>query len=451
MFDHDSSIELLAEELDEDEKLYRLTAKLHREWVESDRQVVPNDLESIAPGLFLAAILFGIDRSALNGHDAVRVMRSNARLEAHYAAEKIGVMAELAYCPPGGPRADVVRDPVEVEFVSVEIATALKLTRRAADSQLGFAFELRHRLPAVWELLHAGDIDIPRARIIVDGTDELGSDASRRVVDRIVDRAPNLTTGQLAARIRRLCVQTDPDGAKTRYQNAVEERRIVSQADVDGTASLFGLKLAPDRVAGVTRRINKIARGLNRSSDPRTIDQIRADVFLDLLSGVDLNVSGQRAVVDIVVDLETLTGLSETPGEIAGYGPVVADIARQVAQEQDNAEWRWTVVDPETNQVIGNGITTRRPCAAQKRRVQTRYRTCVFPGCRMPATDCDIDHTLAYQDGGLTTDCNLAPLCRYHHRAKHQAPWKPLRLPSGDHQFTSPLGHIYTTSGIPPP
>ena len=69
----------------------------------------------------------------------------------------------------------------------------------------------------------------------------------------------------------------------------------------------------------------------------------------------------------------------------------------------------------------------------------------------MPATDCDIDHTLAYQDGGLTTDCNLAPLCRYHHRAKHQAPWKPLRLPSGDHQFTSPLGHIYTTSGIPPP
>jgi hypothetical protein len=271
------------------------------------------------------------------------------------------------------------------------------------------------------------------------------------VVDRIVDRAPNLTTGQLAARIRRLCIQTDPDEAKTRYQNAVEERRIVSQADVDGTASLFGLKLAPDRVAGVTRRINKIARGLNRSNDPRTIDQIRADVFLDLLSGVDLNVSGQRAVVDIVVDLETLTGLSETPGEIPGYGPVIADIARQVAQEQDNAEWRWTVVDRETNQVIGNGITTRRPCAAQKRRVRTRYRTCVFPGCRMPATDCDIDHTVAYQDGGPTTDCNLAPLCRYHHRAKHQAPRKPLRLPSGDHQVTSPLGHIYTTSGIPPP
>jgi hypothetical protein len=442
----------LAGELDEDEKLYRLTqTELRRESVESDRHVVPDDLEMISPGPFLAAILSGIDRSRLNGHDTVRVMQSHSRLETHYAAEKIAVMAELAYCPPGGPRDDVVRDPVEVEFVSVEIATALKLTRRAADSQLGFALELRERIPRVWELLDSGVIDVPRARIIVDGTDHLDADTARGVVDRIVDRAPNLTTGQLAARIRRLCIQTDPDEAKTRYQNAVEERRIVSQADVDGTASLFGLKLAPDRVAGVTRRINKIARGLNRSNDPRTIDQIRADVFLDLLSGVDLNVSGQRAVVDIVVDLETLTGLSETPGEILGYGPVIADIARQVAQEQDNAEWRWTVVDRETNQVIGNGITTRRPCAAQKRRVRTRYRTCVFPGCRMPATDCDIDHTVAYQDGGPTTDCNLAPLCRYHHRAKHQAPWKPLRLPSGDHQFTSPLGHIYTTSGIPPP
>ena len=69
----------------------------------------------------------------------------------------------------------------------------------------------------------------------------------------------------------------------------------------------------------------------------------------------------------------------------------------------------------------------------------------------MPSIECDIDHTVAVIDGGPTTDCNLAPLCRHHHRAKHEAHWKPRRLPNGDHQFTSPLGHTYTTSGRGPP
>ncbi|MCH7900361.1 MAG: HNH endonuclease, partial [Acidobacteria bacterium] len=114
------------------------------------------------------------------------------------------------------------------------------------------------------------------------------------------------------------------------------------------------------------------------------------------------------------------------------------------------AEWRYTVTDPDTTQVIHTGTTTRRPTTALKRYVQAAYRHCVFPGCRMPSADCDLDHTVAVKDGGPTTENNLAPLCRHHHRAKHQAPWKPRRLPNGDHQFTSPLGHTYITSGRSP-
>ncbi|MCH7901847.1 MAG: DUF222 domain-containing protein, partial [Acidobacteria bacterium] len=171
------------------------------------------------------------------------------------------------------------------------------------------------------------------------------------------------------------------------------ERRVFSQADVEGTASLFGLKLEPHRVTAVTRRINQMARGLQHSDDPRTLDQIRADVFLDLLAGVDLNTAGRQATVDITVDLETLTGLTENPGELAGFGPVIADIARQVTAEQEKAEWRYTVTDPDTTQVVHTGITTRRPTTALKRYVQARFRCCVFPGCRMPSGDCDLDHT----------------------------------------------------------
>jgi hypothetical protein len=81
-----------------------------------ERQVLPGDLELIAPGPFLAAILSGIDRSMLNGHDLVRVMKTDARLAAHFQARMLEGMAELAYCPQSGPQADVVRNPEEVEI-----------------------------------------------------------------------------------------------------------------------------------------------------------------------------------------------------------------------------------------------------------------------------------------------------------------------------------------------
>ena len=87
----------------------------------------------------------------------------------------------------------------------------------------------------------------------------------------------------------------------------------------------------------------------------------------------------------------------------------------------------------------------RKPTARQRRRIQIRDRTCVFPGCRMPARGCDIDHTKAVQDRGETCDCNLAPLCRHDHSIKHQHGWTYQRRPDGTPQWTTQLGHTYTT------
>jgi len=68
----------------------------------------------------------------------------------------------------------------------------------------------------------------------------------------------------------------------------------------------------------------------------------------------------------------------------------------------------------------------------------------------MPATDCDLDHTTRWADGGETTTNNLTPLCRHDHHIRHQAGWTHQPLPNGDHQWTTKLGHTYTTSNQPP-
>ncbi|MEV5410500.1 HNH endonuclease signature motif containing protein, partial [Thermopolyspora sp. NPDC052614] len=65
-----------------------------------------------------------------------------------------------------------------------------------------------------------------------------------------------------------------------------------------------------------------------------------------------------------------------------------------------------------------------RPGEVMRRLVQARDQTCRFPTCRRPATGCDLDHTRPYDEKGPTCPCNLAALCRRHHRLKQTDGWK---------------------------
>ena len=112
----------------------------------------------------------------------------------------------------------------------------------------------------------------------------------------------------------------------------------------------------------------------------------------------------------MTVSLDTLVELSDSPGNLGGYGPVIADIARQMALEQVDGQWTWSVTD--NDEVVATGTTRYRPTAAQRRRARADYPTCVAPGCRMPASNCDLDHRAPYSRGGRTHNDNLAPLCR---------------------------------------
>ena len=106
----------------------------------------------------------------------------------------------------------------------------------------------------MWDLLAAGVIDTRRAKTILDGTAHLCDQAAQKLVDTILDRAGQLTTGQLATLIRRLSIEVDPESAQQRYDQTVNQLRVVTEATQDGTANLLGLDLAPDRAAAASRR-----------------------------------------------------------------------------------------------------------------------------------------------------------------------------------------------------
>ena len=83
---------------------------------------------------------------------------------------------------------------------------------------------------------------------------------------------------------------------------------------------------------------------------------------------------------------------------------------------------------------VGNRLRTR---------MTLTHPTCVFPWCTRPARACDADHVIPHNKGGPTTDDNLAPLCRRHHRLKTKTPWTYHTLDTGTWLWTDPHGLTY--------
>ncbi len=81
--------------------------------------------------------------------------------------------------------------------------------------------------------------------------------------------------------------------------------------------------------------------------------------------------------------------------------------------------------------------------------VRCRDLTCRFPGCRQPATDCDLDHSIPWPNGP-TSASNPKALCREHHLLKTflggDGGWRDRQHPDGTVSWASPGGQTYTTT-----
>jgi hypothetical protein len=70
--------------------------------------------------------------------------------------------------------------------------------------------------------------------------------------------------------------------------------------------------------------------------------------------------------VEARVRLSTLLGADRKPGELAGHGPIHAELARDIVASLAEAQWRWVLLDPE-GRLIRTGLTRARPNGWNKR------------------------------------------------------------------------------------
>jgi hypothetical protein len=165
-----------------------------------------------------------------------------------------------------------------------EIAAALTLTKRGADQVLSVAVALR-RLPLTSRALTAGEIDLPRAMVIADEVTGLGNEHAAAVEQAVIGAAAGQTTGQLRAATRRAVLSADPGAARKRKERALQDARVERWDEHGGTAALAGRDLPPASVLAADKNLSALARQLKRAGAPGTLDQLRAQVYLALLTG----------------------------------------------------------------------------------------------------------------------------------------------------------------------
>ena len=444
----------------------------------SNREDCVATLLAAVPGIKTLGGLIAIDPQDLSPASRIDYLAALERQSSWLQAAMQRAIVAVAGISEGksdGPFTGV--DEAEREDVS----SALRLSAGTAQMRIDVARTLVNHLPNTCSALATGELSAAHATVIARETaaairDGLSEFAIFSIEEKAIAHAEFHTPSQVAQQVRSSIAKFAPATFEEVVEKARDSRRVSCYNDVDGMSTVVAILPAEDAqtvmkaieafiIKGSTvfnisgdslisdvrntgdRKVDS-SDTVGKNSDTRSADMKRADA-LTSLAGFALAASSEEVAlhrrpitVNVTIDLPTLLGLSENPGQLAGYGAIPASVARALASD---GKWKRFITDPQTGALLDYGRETYQPPQALIDFLIARDRTCRFPGCRRSAALSDLDHAQSWEEGGTTSLDNLGALCRRHHLLKTHGGWGIESRADGSCTWTSPLGKIYQT------
>jgi hypothetical protein len=424
----------------------------------SSREDCVATLLAAAPGIKTLGGLIAIDPQDLSPAARIDYLAALERQSSWLQAAMQRAIVAVAGISEGksdGPFTGV--DEAEREDVS----SALRLSAGTAQMRIDVARTLVNHLPNTCSALATGELSAAHATVIARETaaairDGLSEFAIFSIEEKAIAHAEFHTPSQVAQQVRSSIAKFAPATFEEVVEKARDSRRVSCYYDVDGMSTVVAILPAEDAQTVMKAIEAFIIKGStvfnipgeSPVSDSRNADMKRADA-LTAIAGFALAASGEEVAlhrrpitVNVTIDLPTLLGLSENPGQLAGYGAIPASVARALASD---GKWKRFITDPQTGALLDYGRETYQPPQALIDFLIARDRTCRFPGCRRSAALSDLDHAQSWEEGGTTSLDNLGALCRRHHQLKTHGGWGIESRADGSCTWTSPLGKIYQT------
>ena len=384
----------------------------------------------------------------------VERLRAAARAENRAAAEQLVVIGQL-FADRYSSRSETDEWAIDTEAaVAAEVGAALRISQGRAASRLRYARAMRERLPQVGEVFQAGDIDYRAFQTIVYRSDLITDPDVMATVDHQlavnVVRWPSMSQGRLGAQVDKIVARADADAVRRRAEQQAD-REIWIGAEQEGLSQIIGSLFTVDAHA-LDTRLNALAATVC-AHDPRTKDECRADALGALAAGAERLgcrcgradcAAGQRraaspVTIHVIAEHATLNGTGTAPGsQLSADGLITPELVAELAKSATLIP----LIHPG-DAAPEPGYT---PSKALADFVRARDLTCRWPGCDVPAVNCQLDHTIPHAQGGPTHAGNLKCYCPTHHLLKTFWGWREKQLSDGTLILTSPAGQTYVTT-----
>ncbi len=266
-----------------------------------------------------------------------------------------------------------------------------------------------------------------KALRIADSTRLLPEDAAAFVDRQLAPYAHGCSWAQVDRLVDEALVRFDPAAAEERRRDARDHRHVdlgLDQVGYDGIAhgtTALDIADALDLEQAIARRAKLNGQlGDTDSLEVRRAKALgeiaREDLILDLdvadpdTGEITRTVPGRKT--------ELILHLSATDQTVGRFGNTRTPIAvEQIKRGSASRTLGDRPAGPRPGRPPAGGLL-RDPRPDPPPGPELRDHHCVFPHCTRPAERCDLDHIEPHADSGVTCPCNLAPLCRGHHRLK---------------------------------
>ncbi|MCW2796534.1 MAG: hypothetical protein JWM79_2031 [Nocardioides sp.] len=336
--------------------------------------------------------------------------------------------------------------------VAEQIALARRESPHRGRQHLGLAKILLKELPRTRAAFAGGRIGEWKVTLVARETACLSLEDRLRVDAELAgnpERIEAMGDGELVAEARKLAYELDPAAFVERRRHADADRRVTLRPAPDVMSQLSALLPVKDGVA-VYAALTREADRLRASGDRRSRGQIMADTLvLRVLGGGSCATGGEVGVmINLIVSDRVLWGDSDEAGYVDGYGPVPADLARELAGTV-GAWLRRLYVSPETGSLVAMDSAARIVPAKLGQLFRLRDKTCRTPWCDAPIRH--HDHVRAVAEGGETSEPNGQGLCEACNYAKEAFGWAARPRPGPRHtvETTTPTGHRYESTAPP--
>lgn len=340
-------------------------------------------------------------------------------------------------------------------------AAANAMSTAAGRAYLRDALVIRHRLPHLHARVESGHVPVWRARRIAQRVLGAPADVTAHVDQVVAPVAATAGLGRIDQVVEQAMlllhaeeVELDSLTALEHRHATLDERTLTHTGIAEMTlradwADLVDLDTALSRVADALQR-----DGSTESHDVRRsraigilADPTRA---LALLTAQPVPAPTTTVVAYVHLGADTVEGRGLLATDEHGH-TLLAERTREWLARTDRHVVVRPVIDLTTHCPGGpaaghTGHDPYVPTTLTAERVRLRNPTCVFPHCTRRSRACDLDHLDPHATSGTTCECNLAPLCRHHHRLKTHTGWTYQHLVPGTFLWREPHGQTFLTT-----